>query len=576
METTVEHDILIIGAGLAGLRAAVECVGNTDVAVVSKVLPTRSHSGTAQGGITASIGNEEEDHWEWHLFDTVKGSDYLADQDAAEIMVRDAPRVIYELEHMGVPFSRTVEGKIAQRNFGGHTRDFGKKPVKRACYAADHTGRVVLDTLYDQCLHHRVRFYSEHYLLSLVFDEGRCCGALTYDLATGILRSLQAKAVLLATGGLGKIYKTTSNGFASTGDGFSVPFRSGIPLEDMEFIQFHPTGLYPLGILVSEAARGEGGILLNDPGERFMERYAPTIKDLAARDVVSRAILTEVREGRGIGGKPYVHLDLTHLGEKKIQEKLWEISSFARIYLGIDPVHQPIPVQPTCHYVMGGIPTDADGRVCRDESGTVTPGLYAAGECACVSVHGANRLGCNSLLDLLVFGRRSGMAMKAEIGEAHPRSLSDEPLKAAEERIRRFLQGNGKEKPDPLRRAMQSLMMEYGSVFRDEKGLMKGIDQIRKLKDRYRKVRVTDKGKAFNYELVEATELGHQLDLSEAILMSALHRQEIRGAHFRLDFPERDDHRFLNHTLVFQTPKGLEVRHKPVKITRFKPRARVY
>ena len=287
METTVEHDILIIGAGLAGLRAAVECVGNTDVAVVSKVLPTRSHSGTAQGGITASIGNEEEDHWEWHLFDTVKGSDYLADQDAAEIMVRDAPRVIYELEHMGVPFSRTVEGKIAQRNFGGHTRDFGKKPVKRACYAADHTGRVVLDTLYDQCLHHRVRFYSEHYLLSLVFDEGRCCGALTYDLATGILRSLQAKAVLLATGGLGKIYKTTSNGFASTGDGFSVPFRSGIPLEDMEFIQFHPTGLYPLGILVSEAARGEGGILRNDPGERFMERYAPTIKDLAARDVVS-------------------------------------------------------------------------------------------------------------------------------------------------------------------------------------------------------------------------------------------------------------------------------------------------
>ena len=576
MGSIFQHDIVIIGAGLAGLRAAVECVEKADVAVVSKVFPTRSHSGTAQGGITASIGNEEEDRWEWHLFDTVKGSDYLADQDAVEIMVRDAPRVIYELEHMGVPFSRTPEGKIAQRNFGGHTRDFGKKPVKRACYAADHTGRVVDDTLYDQCLRHQVRFYSEHYLLSLVFDGDRCSGVVTYDLATGNLTTLQAKAVLLATGGCGKVYKTTSNGFASTGDGFDAAFQSGIPLEDMEFVQFHPTGLYPLGILVSEAARGEGGILRNDLGQPFMERYAPTIKDLAARDVVSRAILTEIREGRGIGGKPYVHLDLTHLGEKKIQEKLWEISSFARIYLGVDPVHQPIPVQPTCHYIMGGIPTDADGRVLKEEKGTVVPGLYAAGECACVSIHGANRLGCNSLLDLLVFGRRSGIAMKEDIVRIDRSSLSEEPLRMAQERIARLRDGKGKERADPLRQSMQSLMMEYGSVFRDQEGLKKGLEEIRALKDRYQEILISDKGKIFNYELMETIELGHALDLSEVILSSALHRKESRGAHFRMDFPERDDQNFLKHTFVYKTPEGLEVKYKPVTITRFQPQARVY
>ena len=349
-----KHDIVIVGSGLAGLRAAVECVEEADVAIVSKVLPTRSHSGAAQGGITASIGNEEEDHWEWHMFDTVKGSDYLADQDAVETMVKDAPRVIYELEHMGVPFSRNAEGKIAQRNFGGHTSEYGKKPVKRACYASDRTGRVVLDTLYDQCLSHHVKFYQEQYVLSLVFEEGKCSGLVTYDLSSGELNLIEAKAILLATGGCGRIFKTTSNGFASTGDGLNLAQRAGIPLMDMEFVQFHPTGLYPLGILVSEAARGEGGILRNSLGERFMERYAPTVKDLAARDVVSRAILTEVREGKAFEGG-YVHLDLTHLGEEKILEKLWEITSFVRIYLGIDPVHELIPVYPTCHYLMGGI-----------------------------------------------------------------------------------------------------------------------------------------------------------------------------------------------------------------------------
>ena len=572
----LEYDIVIVGAGLAGLRAAVECAGETKVAVVTKVLPTRSHSGTAQGGITATLGNEEEDHWEWHLYDTVKGSDYLGDQDAIEIMVRDAPRVIYELEHMGVPFSRTPEGKIAQRNFGGHTRDYGKKPVKRACHAADHTGRVALDTLYDQCLRHQVKFHSESYLLSLVSEEGKCKGVVTYDLATGELHLLQARAVLLATGGCGKIYKTTSNGFASTGDGINLAYQSGVPLEDMEFVQFHPTGLYPLGILVSEAARGEGGFLRNGLGERFMEKYAPTIKDLAARDVVSRAILTEIRQGRGIMGKDYVHLDLTHLGEQKITEKLWEITSFAKIYLGIDPARQPIPVQPTCHYLMGGIPTDIDGRVLIDEKGSAVQGLYAAGECACVSVHGANRLGCNSLLDLLVFGRRSGMAMKEEISRFEHRPLSPHALKESGERIEKLLNRKGGEKAHRLRQAMQSLMMEYGSVFRNEEGLEKGIEEVRSLRNSYKDIEVMNKRKVFNYDLMEAIELGHQLDLAEAVLVSALHRKESRGAHFREDFPARADQYYLKHTLLFKTSKGPKVKYKPVKIKRFQPEARIY
>jgi succinate dehydrogenase / fumarate reductase flavoprotein subunit len=570
-----KHDIVIVGAGLAGLRAAVECVEEADVAIVSKVLPTRSHSGAAQGGITASIGNEEEDRWEWHMFDTVKGSDYLADQDAVEIMVRDAPRVIYELEHMGVPFSRNSEGKIAQRNFGGHTRDYGKKPVKRACYASDRTGRVVLDTLYDQCLRHQVKFYQEHYVLSLVFEDKKCAGLVTYDLSSGELNLIEARAVLLATGGCGRIFQTTSNGFASTGDGLNLAHRAGIPLMDMEFVQFHPTGLYPLGILVSEAARGEGGILRNSLGEQFMERYAPTVKDLAARDVVSRAILTEVHEGRGfVGG--YVHLDLTHLGEKKILERLWEITSFVRIYLGIDPVHEPIPVFPTCHYIMGGIPTDTEGRVLQDEFGTIVQGLYAAGECACVSVHGANRLGCNSLLDTLVFGRRCGSAMKGDISKIEHQSISDEPLKKAKEMIASLFDYKGLEKIDRVRRNMQSFMTDYCSVFRDEEGLMKGLEEIRSFKKRFSDVDIVNKGRYFNYELMEAIELGHQLDLGEVILLSALYRKESRGAHFREDFPARDDKNYLKHTLVFPTREGQEVRYKPVKITRFEPTERIY
>jgi len=578
-----DHDIVIVGAGLAGLRAAVEAVATADVAIVSKVLPTRSHSGAAQGGITAALGNEEEDRWEWHLFDTVKGSDYLADQDAVEIMVRDAPRAIYELEHMGVPFSRTPDGRIAQRNFGGHTREYGKAPVKRACHAADHTGRVVLDTLHDQAIRQNVKFYSEHYILSLVFDEGRCTGVVTYDLATGELAFLRAKAVLLATGGCGKIYKTTSNGFATTGEALSLVYREGIPLEDMEFIQFHPTGLFPLGILVSEAARGEGAILRNNAGEPFMERYAPKIKDLAARDVVSRAILTEVRAGRGIGGKGYVNLDLTHLGEQKINEKLWEITSFARIYLGIDAASEPIPVAPTCHYVMGGIPTDGDGHVLADQAGRVVPGLYAAGECACVSVHGANRLGCNSLLDLLVFGRRSGQAMKEQVKEGAPgiaRSVSGlDPVEAVKERLAGLMDrmgGEGMEQSYLVREEMQIIMRDHGSVFRTEESLKQGIDALRVLKERFSRVPVTNKGRSFNYDLMETIELGHQLDLCEVILASALSRRESRGAHFREDFPERDDQNYLRHSLIFDTPQGPRIDYKPVKITRFQPQVRAY
>lgn len=570
------HDIVIVGAGLAGLRAAVECADQADVAVVSKVFPTRSHSGAAQGGITAPLGNEEEDHWEWYFYDTVRGGDYLGDQDAIEIMVKDAPRAVYELEHLGVPFSRTPDGKIAQRNFGGHTRDYGKKPVKRACYAADHTGRVVEDTLYDQCLRRKVKFYPEHYLLSLIMDGKRCMGGVIYDLATGELHLLQAKALLLATGGCGKIYKITSNGNATTGEAFHLVYQLGIPLEDMEFIQFHPTGLYPLGILISEAARGEGGLLRNRLGERFMERYAPMVKDLAARDVVSRAILTEIKEGRGIGRKDYVHLDLTHLGEEKIEKKLWEVASFVRIYSGIDPVYDPIPVAPTCHYLMGGIPTDVDGRVMADEKGSVIQGLFAAGECACVSVHGATRLGCNSLLDLLVFGRRSGMAMRDWIKETDPPSLSEEPLKSIGDWISRLLNQKGEERVSSLRRQMQSIMTEYGSIFRNEEGLKKGIEEIRILKDRSQRIALYNKGKIFNYELMEAIELFHQLNLSELILFSALHRRESRGAHYREDFPSRSDRYFLKHTFIFQASKGPEVRYKPVKITRFQPETRIY
>ncbi|MBW2467924.1 MAG: succinate dehydrogenase flavoprotein subunit [Desulfobacterales bacterium] len=572
-----QYDVIIVGAGLAGLRAAVEIGIDARVAVLTKVFATRSHSGAAQGGIGAALGNEEEDHCEWHMFDTVKGSDYLGDQDAIEILANDAPRAIYELENLGVPFNRTPEGKIAQRAFGGHTRNFGEAPVKRACYAATRTGRVILDTLWEQSLRRGIEFFDEFQMLSLIVHEGQCYGVVAYELSTGELHVFKSKAVMLATGGAGKIYKTTSNAFASTGDGMAIAYRAGAPLEDMEFVQFHPTGIYKLGILISEAARGEGGILLNNKGERFMERYAPIIKDLAPRDMISRCMLEEMRAGRGIDGKDYFHLDLTHLGEDVINKKLAEITSFARTYAGVDPIKEPIPVQPTCHYMMGGIATDADGRVIVDAKNTDFEGLFAAGECACVSVHGANRLGCNALLDTLVFGRRAGIAIKAFIPSVSRPKLPARPEKKDADIIKALMNSRGKESSGPIRAELQESMMENVSVFRHKDSLNTALTKIAQLKKRYRNLSMQDKGNCFNRDLLDAIELGHLLDLAEVITCSALNREESRGAHSREDFPGRDDQKFLVHSMArHDADKGPQIFTKPVTITKFEPKERKY
>ncbi len=568
--------MLIIGTGIAGLRAAVELVPRWNVALVSKVFPTRSHSGAAQGGISAALGNEEEDYWEWHMFDTVKGSDFLADQDAVEIMVRDAPRAIIELEHMGVPFSRNEKGLIAQRAFGGHTSHWGKAPVKRACYASDRTGRVILDTLYEQCLKAKALFYSEYMLLDLVIDEGRCVGVWAFDIKSGEVQRIWAKAVLLATGGAGRIFRTTSNCSGNTGDGMACTLRAGIPLEDMEFVQFHPTGLRSVGILISEAARGEGGVLRNNFGERFMARYAPTLLDLAPRDITSRAILTEIKEGRGIGGEPYVHLDLTSLGPEKIEDRLWEVASFARRYAGVDPSKEPIPVEPTCHYFMGGIPTDSDGRVLEDGENVAFPGLFAAGECACVSVHGANRLGCNSLLDLVVFGRRAGKAIDDWLRGLRERSF---PMKGEPSRPEKMLEicaSRGSERLPVLRSELQRAMMEDCSVFRCPEGLLRMTDFLEELQIRFSKIHLHREPGGFDLEIVEALEMHNMLQVARAIVAGALAREESRGAHFREDYPERDDSRFLKHSLVFLDQCKTRVGWKPVRMTRFEPSERLY
>jgi succinate dehydrogenase / fumarate reductase flavoprotein subunit len=570
------YDVVIAGAGLAGLRAAIELGESARVAVISKVFAVRSHSGAAQGGIGAAIANEEPDQWEWHMFDTVKGSDYLADQDAVEIMTRDAPNTIYEMEHFGVSFNRTPDGRIAQRAFGGHTRDFGKFPVKRACYAADRTGRVILDTLWEQTLRMGVDFFDEHQVLSLILDEGTCTGVVAYELATGAVVVFRSKAVMLATGGAGKIYKTTSNALASTGDGMALAYRAGLPLEDMEFVQFHPTGIYKLGILISEAARGEGGVLRNADGERFMERYAPVLKDLAPRDLVSCCVLKEIQAGRGIGGQAFVHLDLTHLGPDVIGRKLAGIAGFAKTYAGVDVVREPIPVQPTCHYMMGGIAANADGGVMVGAGGTTLPGLFAAGECACVSVHGANRLGCNSLLDTLVFGRRTGAAMRDYIRTASAPKPSDRFREEAESGLSRLMAADGTEKIGALMDEMQQAMMEHVAVFRQASGLQAAISTIRELKERSGRIAIQDRGLCFNRNLMEAIELGHMLDLAEAIILCARDRRESRGAHWREDFPRRDDENFLHHTLVRLNGRAPEIFHRPVAITRFQPRERSY
>jgi succinate dehydrogenase / fumarate reductase flavoprotein subunit len=571
-----QYDAVIVGAGIAGLTAALQASQTCSIAVISKVYASRSHSGAAQGGISASLGNEEEDRWEWHMFDTVKGSDYLADQDMAEILAREAPERIIELEHLGVPFSRNEAGKIEQRRFGGHTRNFGEAAVKRACYASDRTGRVIMDTLYDHCLVRGVKMYDELFATQLLFSENRCCGIGGYRLATGETEIFHAKAVLLATGGCGRIFKTTSMGFAATGDGFGLALDAGVPLEDMEFVQFHPTGIYGLGILVSEAARAEGGVLLNGSGERFMERYAPTLKDLAPRDIISRAILTEIQEGRGIDGSDYVHLDLTRIGKEQLQRKISEVMSFVKTYLGIDASQAQIPVAPTCHYMMGGIPTDQQGRVLADGKAVLALGLYAAGECACVSVHGSNRLGTNSLVDLVVFGRRAGIDIAGYVKENPLPRLPENAESAVTTKINMLLQSEGSERVNVIREEMKRVMMDKCSVFRDRAGLQEALDKIRELKNRYKHLGLTFNGRNFNYELEEALELGNMLKTAETIVFSALQREESRGAHFRNDFPERNDEAWLKHTLVFKSAEGLTPQYKPVTITRFEPKERKY
>ncbi len=572
-----QYEAVIVGAGGAGLTAALYAARRgAQIAVISKLHPMRSHTGSAQGGIGAALGSMEEDHWEWHMFDTVKGSDYLGDQDAIELMAREAPQTIYELEHMGLPFDRTPEGKIMQRPFGGHTRNYGEAPVRRCCHAADRTGHMIIQTLYQNCIKEGITFFDEFHLLDLLIEDPVCRGLIAYEIRTGELHIFHTKAVMLATGGCGRLWSFTSNAHSLTGDGLAIPYRRGVPLEDMEFFQFHPTGLYPLGFLITEGVRGEGGILINGKGERFMERYAPTIKDLAPRDMVSRAIYLEIREGRGINGKDYVYLDATKLGREVIEKKLPEIADFARTYVGIDPVKEPMPVKPTAHYLMGGIPTDVDAQVIVDDRKMPLVGLYAAGECACVSVHGATRLGCNSLLDLIVFGKRGGIKIAEYVKGADFAPLPPEPEGWAVREIERVMKSQGKEKIAPLRAEMQELMMRDVGVFRMEEHLQQVLEALKALKERYQEARIDDHGRCFNTDLLEAIELGNLLELAEVTTASALLRTESRGAHTREDFPKRDDTNWLKHTLARQVNDRIEFSFKPVVITKFQPKERKY
>ncbi|MPY11327.1 succinate dehydrogenase flavoprotein subunit [Arthrobacter bussei] len=588
-----KYDVVIVGAGGAGMRAAIESGQRARTAVLTKLYPTRSHTGAAQGGMCAALANVEEDNWEWHTFDTVKGGDYLVDQDAAEVMAKEAIEAVLDLEKMGLPFNRTPEGRIDQRRFGGHTRDHGKAPVRRSCYAADRTGHMILQTLYQNCVKHNVEFYNEYYVLDLlmvdqeVTEDGvtriqkRVAGVVSYDLASGELHVFQAKSVVFASGGVGKVYKTTSNAHTLTGDGMGIAFRRGIPLEDMEFFQFHPTGLAGLGILLSEAARGEGAILRNSEGERFMERYAPTIKDLAPRDIVARSMANEVREGRGAGpNKDYVLLDLTHLEPAHIDAKLPDITEFARTYLGVEPYTEPVPVFPTAHYAMGGIPTNIKAEVLSDND-TVVPGLYAAGEVACVSVHGSNRLGTNSLLDINVFGKRAGLAAAEYALTADFVEIPENPTTETEELLNRARSSEGGERVALIRKELQDIMDANVQVFRTEQTLVEALRVIDTLEERYTRITVQDKGKRFNLDLLEAVELGFLLDMAKVMTAAALHRKESRGGHFREDYPERDDENFMTHSMAYKDPRatetsGVRLETKPVIFTRYQPMERKY
>lgn len=576
-----EYDAVIVGAGGAGLYAALEASQQSKTAVLTKLYPVRSHTGAAQGGIGAALGNVEEDRPEWHAFDTVKGGDYLTDQNAAVILAEEAVRAVYDLEHRGLPFSRTPEGRIAQRRFGGHTRNFGEAAVHRSCYAADRTGHMILQTLYQQCVKNQVVFHNEVQVLDIILEKGRCLGIIAYDLPSGDIVTIKAKAVLFANGGVGRMFRITSNAYANTGDGQAVLARRGIPLEDMEFFQFHPTGIQGMGILITEGVRGEGGILRNSEGERFMQRYSPTLLDLAPRDIVARAIITEIRQGRGIRGDgaadDYVYLDASHLGREVIESKLPEIAEFVRTYLDIDPVEKPMPVQPTAHYAMGGIPTDLDGRVVADEKGTLIEGLYAAGECACVSVHGANRLGTNSLVDLIVFGRRAGQHLAQYIKQADFSSKTlDKAAEPIAARLSKLKTGKSGISLEKLREQMQSVMTAKVGIYRNGVDMAAAVQEIQQLRDAYIEVRCPDHSRNFNTGLLEVLELGHLLDNAYVAAVCALNRQESRGAHAREDFPERNDDQWLKHTLAWLQGDEVRIGYKPVDISQWQPKPRNY
>ncbi|AIV34587.1 succinate dehydrogenase flavoprotein subunit [Streptomyces sp. R1] len=580
-----KYDTVIVGAGGAGMRAAIESTKRSRTAVLTKLYPTRSHTGAAQGGMAAALANVEEDNWEWHTFDTVKGGDYLVDQDAAEILAKEAIDSVLDLEKMGLPFNRTPNGTIDQRRFGGHSRNHGEAPVRRSCYAADRTGHMILQTLYQNCVKEGVEFFNEFYVLDQLITEvdgvKKSAGVVAYELATGEIHVFQAKSVIYASGGTGKFFKVTSNAHTLTGDGQAAVYRRGLPLEDMEFFQFHPTGIWRMGILLTEGARGEGGILRNKDGERFMEKYAPVMKDLASRDVVSRSIYTEIREGRGCGPEgDHVYLDLTHLPPEQLDAKLPDITEFARTYLGIEPYTDPIPIQPTAHYAMGGIPTNVEGEVLADNT-TVVPGLYAAGEVACVSVHGANRLGTNSLLDINVFGRRAGIAAAEYAQKADFVELPENPESLVVEQIERLRSSTGTERVATIRRELQETMDANVMVFRTEQTIKTAVEKIAELRARYKNVSIQDKGRRFNTDLLEAVELGNLLDLAEVMAVSALARKESRGGHYREDFPNRDDVNFMRHTMAYREvgddgTESIRLDYKPVVQTRYQPMERKY
>ncbi|MDH5477821.1 MAG: succinate dehydrogenase flavoprotein subunit [Nitrospinota bacterium] len=570
----LSHDVVIVGSGLAGLRAALEVVGHLDVAVITKVYPSRSHSGAAQGGVAAAMANVDGDSTDAHIYDTVKGADFIGDQDAIEIMCNDAPHVIVDMERLGCPFSRTGENKIAQRAFGGHS-------FKRSCYSADRTGHALLHTLFEQSMKKggKLQFYNEYYLMRLIVEENICRGVVAMDMKTGKLEVFHAKSVMFGTGGYGRAYKITSNAYANTGDGISAAYRAGVPLQDMEFVQFHPTGLYQHGLLLSEAARGEGGYILNGNNERFMANYAPSKLELAPRDIVSRSEQTEIIQGRGAGPKKdYVLLDLRHLGKEKILERLPQIYHIAKDFIGVDALEKPVPIQPTAHYSMGGIPADNDCQVVANERGDLVKGFFAAGECSCISVHGANRLGTNSLLEALVFGTRAGKKILEKTTEAKWAPVNESrEISAARREIDQILHNKGTESLAAIREELQTTMTDKVGVYRGKDDMEAAHEKIRELQDRFRNVKVDNKKSVFNTNLTEALELGHMLEYSELIVAGAQTRQESRGAHARNDFPDRDDKEWMKHTMAFRTDDGgYELKYRPVRVTRFQPEERKY